>query len=312
MKYSELGTSGVTASRIALGVMRIAGKTRDEAARIVSTALEHGIDFFDSADIYAGGESSGILGQALHDVGVDRSAIRIQTKFGISIDRATGRLKRYDFTREHLLQALNEELDRLGTDYVDFVLLHRPDTLVDLDELAGTFDEIAASGKALHFGVSNMTPMQTALLQSALHQRLEVNQLQVGLGHTAMFRQEFHANMADADSIDHDGGMLSYCRLKHMTIQAWSPMQNSATGHVIVGDPQLPELNAALTDIAARHGVTANAIAMAWILRHPAGIQAIAGSMNPDRIAEMAAGVDVELTGQEWYDLYMAAGNTLP
>ncbi|MBW3082666.1 aldo/keto reductase [Bifidobacterium phasiani] len=312
MKYSELGRSGVSASRIALGVMRIADKTRDEAARIVETALNHGIDFFDSADIYAGGESSRMLGQALRDVGVDRSAIRIQTKFGISIDPQTHRLSRYDFTREHLLAALDGELERLGTDYVDFVLLHRPDTLVDLDELAATFDELASSGKALHFGVSNMTPMQIELLNGAVRQPLEVNQLQVGLGHTGMFRQEFHANMADADAVDHDGGVLAYSRLKHMTIQAWSPMQHSATGRVIIGDPTLPELNDELSAVAERHGVTPNAIAMAWILRHPAHIQAIAGTMNPDRLAEMAAGADVELTGQEWYDLTMAVGVTLP
>ncbi|WEV69496.1 aldo/keto reductase [Bifidobacterium sp. ESL0775] len=312
MKYSELGTSGVKASRTALGAMRIRSKTRDEAKEIVRTALDGGINFFDTADCYGAGESTRRLGQALKDVGVDRGSIYVQTKFGIYRDPASDDITRYNFSKGHLVAALDSELKNLQTDYVDFVLLHRPDTLVELDELAEAFNELQTSGKVRHFGVSNVNPMQVELLQSALDQKLEVNQLQFGLGHTGMVRQEFHVNMDDAPSIDHDGGLISYSRLKKMTIQAWSPFQFGFFGGVFIDNPKYPELNKTLQRVADAHGVSKNAIAVAWILRHPAKMQVLLGSMTPSRLREMMAGADVEISAQEWYDLYVAAGNDLP
>ncbi|MCT6901051.1 MAG: aldo/keto reductase, partial [Bifidobacterium sp.] len=209
-------------------------------------------------------------------------------------------------------KALDEELVNLQTDHVDFVLLHRPDTLVDLDDLAEAFNELQSSGKVRHFGVSNVNPMQVELLQSAVSQRLEVNQLQFGLGHTGMVDQEIHVNMGDDPSLDHDGGLLAYSRLKSMTIQAWSPFQTGYFDGVFLDNPRYPELNAELDKLAKQHGVAKSAIAVAWILRHPAGIQVLLGSMNPGRITQMAAGADVDLTAQEWYDLYLSAGHDLP
>lgn len=306
MKFAELGTSGVEASRVALGVMRIAEKSPQEAVSIVNAALDAGINFFDTADIYAKGQSSRVLGQALKDAGIDRSKVLLQTKFGIISGQ------RYDFSKQHLLEALDSELTNLGVDYVDFVLLHRPDTLVELDELAETFNELENTGKVRHFGVSNVNPWQVELLQSAVKQKLEVNQLQFGLGHTGMIEQEFHVNMSDASSIDHDGGVLAYSRLKKMTIQAWSPFQYGFFEGTFIDSPKFPELNAKLQELAEKYGVTKNAIATAWILRHPAKIQAILGSMNPTRIAQMAAGADITLEPQEWYDLYLSVGNDLP
>lgn len=311
MKTIELGTSGLEFSSVALGAMRIDNKTRQEALEIIKAALDAGIDYFDTADCYHNGLCSTMLGQALKDCGVKREDVGIQTKFGIFRDKVSGRVTRYDFSKKHLLEAMEQELENLQTDYVDFVLLHRPDTLVELDQLAEAFNELQSSGRVRHFGVSNVNPMQVELLQSALDQKLQVNQLQFGLGHTDMIRQEIHVNMADEASLDHDGGILAYSRLKRMTIQAWSPFQSGTGEGVIIDNPKSPELNDCLAKIADQHGVSKNAIAVAWILRHPAGMQVISGSMNPSRIAEMASGADVELSAEEWYQLYVSAGNDI-
>lgn len=306
MKFAELGTSGVQASRVALGVMRIGEKSPEEAVKIITTAMGCGINFFDTADVYGGGKSSQVLGRALKDAGVARDQVIVQTKFGIVAG------KRYDFSKKHLLEALDFELNNLGVDYVDFALLHRPDTLVELDQVAEAFNELQNAGKVRHFGVSNVNPWQAELLQSAVDQKLEVNQLQFGLGHTGMVEQEFHVNMSDASSVDHDGGIIAYSRLKKMTIQAWSPFQYGFFEGVFVDNPKFPELNAKLEELAQKYDSTKNGIATAWILRHPAQMQVILGSMNPTRIQQMAAGADVTLEAQDWYDLYFAAGNDLP
>ncbi len=312
MKTVPLGDTTVSIPSIALGVMRMADRTRDEASAIVSTALDSGMTFFDTADCYSAGESSRRLGQALKDLSVDRDSVMIQTKFGIYRDPASNSITRYDFSRRHLVAALDAELRNLQTDHVDLVLLHRPDTLVELDDLAAAFDDLERAGKVRWFGVSNVNPAQIELLQSALSQRLQVNQLQFGLGHTGMIRQEFHVNMEDAASVDHDGGLLAYCRLHHLTVQAWSPFQYGFFEGVFLGSPKFPELNARLDALARKYGVDSSAIAVAWILRHPAGMQVLLGSMTPARLERMARGADIRLDAQEWYDLYLAAGNDLP
>ncbi|RBP97330.1 aldo/keto reductase [Bifidobacterium aemilianum] len=312
MQFQEIGTSGLKASRVALGAMRMADRTQDQCDEVVCAAVESGIDFFDTADCYTAGVSTAKLGQALKDLSVERSGVLLQTKFGIYRNPDTDKITRYDFSRDHLVSALEGELECLGTDYVDFVLLHRPDTLVELDQLAEAFNYLQNQGMVRHFGVSNVNPQQVELLQSALGQRLEVNQLQFGLGHTGMVQQEFHVNMGDAPSLDHDGGLISYSRRKQMTIQAWSPFQTGFFEGVFLDNPAFAELNAALQKLADQYGVAPSAIAVAWILRHPARMQVLLGSMTPSRIRQMAAGADVELTAQEWYDLYLAAGNDLP
>ncbi|MCT6836030.1 MAG: aldo/keto reductase [Bifidobacteriales bacterium] len=312
MKYMNIGVSGVKASRVALGAMRINTKSSEEAAKIVQTALDAGIDYFDTADCYHNGESSRVLGRALKDLGVDRSSIGIQTKVGIFRNPDNDEITRYDFSAKHLIAAVDQELENLHTDYVDYLLLHRPDTLVELDQLAEAFNTMQTSGKVRHFGVSNVNPMQVELLQSGVSQRLDVNQIQFGLGHTGMIQQEFHVNMIDGPSLDHDGGLIAYSRLRQMTIQAWSPFQTGFFEGVFIDNPKFPELNECLEKVAGKYGVSKSAIAVAWILRHPAGMQVLLGSMTPSRIAEMAAGADVELTAQEWYDLYLSTGNDLP
>ncbi len=219
---------------------------------------------------------------------------------------------RYDFSKQHLLDAVDGELQRMGVDYLDSFLLHRPDALMEPEEIVEAFDELQMSGKVRHFGVSNFNPGQVDFLQANLNQRLMINQLQFGIMHTGAIDFGIHTNMHDDDSIDHDGGMIEYSRLHNMTIQAWSPYQYGAFEGPFIDNPKFPELNDYLQELADKYGVTKNAIATAWIVRHPAHIQVILGSMNPQHIQESAAGADVELTKQEWYNVYFKAGHDLP
>ncbi|CAM3046956.1 aldo/keto reductase [Lactiplantibacillus plajomi] len=306
MKTLNLGHSGVQASTVALGIMRMAPLTVAQATQVLDTAVDLGINYIDSADIYGAGQSSSTFGQALKQASVSRDQLFIQSKGGI----VSG--KRYDFSKQHILAAVDGELQRLGVDYLDAFLLHRPDALMEPEEVAAAFDDLQTSGKVRHFGVSNFNPGQVDLLQSALSQRLIINQLQFGIMHTNAIDFGLHTNMQDARSIDHDGGTIEYARLHKMTIQAWSPYQYGNFEGIFLDNPKFPKLNAAMQALADNKHVTKSAIATAWILRHPAKIQVILGTMNPTHLAENAAGADVALTRQEWYDIYFAAGNDLP
>lgn len=319
MKTQEIGQSGMIASRVALGVMRMDALDNAEATRTVAAATQAGINYFDTADIYGFNAhklhaSSERFGQAWKLAGLDRSEIFIQTKFGIDNDydaEGHGTAYGYDFSTKHLLDSLDAELEALQTDYVDTVLLHRIDTLFELDEVAEAFDKLELSGKVRHFGVSNMGPWQIELLQSGLKQKLEVNQLQFGLMHTQMLDAEIHFNVADDPAADRTGEILPYSRLKHMTIQPWCPFQSDTEYGPFVDNPHFPEINAELDRLAAKYDSTPNGIVMAWILRHPADFQPLVGSMNPDRIRQIAAGADVDLERRDWWSLYKAAGNRL-
>ncbi|MDR3241276.1 MAG: aldo/keto reductase [Lactobacillaceae bacterium] len=317
MAKINLGNSGLIVPDVALGVMRIDSKTANEAQSTVEKALDKGVNFFDTADIYAAGKSSTVFGQALKDAGVSRDDIFIQSKGGIILedgqingDGWTG--PRYDFAGKHLIASVDAELQRLQTDYLDVFLLHRPDTLQDPAEIAEAFNTLEKAGKVRHFGVSNMNPWQVELLQSAVDQKLVANQLQFGIMHTGMIDSEFHVNMTDPRSVDHDGGILAYSRLKKMTIQAWSPFQYGFFEGPFIDNPKFPEVNAKLQEIADKYGVTKNAVAVAWITYHPAKMQVVLGSMSLNRIDEMTENDKVQLTNQEWYDIYLAAGNDLP
>ncbi|MFC6181817.1 aldo/keto reductase [Lactiplantibacillus daowaiensis] len=306
MKSITLGATHQVVSAVALGIMRMDALTVDQATTIIDAAVGLGINYVDAADIYGGGQSSTIFGAALKQANVTRDQLHIQSKGGI----VPG--KRYDFSKSHLINAVDGELSRLGVDYLDTFLLHRPDALMDPSEVAAAFDDLQAAGKVRHFGVSNFNPRQVDLLQAALSQKLIVNQLQFGLMHTGAIDFGFHTNMQDERSISHDDGIIEYSRLHQMTIQAWSPYQYGTFAGVFLDNPKFPKLNAAMQTLAAAKHTTKSAIATAWILRHPAQMQVILGSMNPAHLAENAAGADIELSRQEWYDLYFAAGNDLP
>jgi len=317
MKQLNLGNTHLKVSAVALGIMRMVRLNPTDAANILATVHDQGVNFIDSADIYGNGQSETTFGTALKQSGLSRDDFFIQSKGGIVLDpqRSRGELvfgQRYDFSKQHLIATVDGILKRMQLDYLDSFLLHRPDPLMDLDEVAAAFDELQAAGKVRHFGVSNFNPMQVAMLQANLDQKLIINQLQFGVMHTGPIQFGLHTNMQDTASLNHDGEIIEYSRLHHMTIQAWSPYQYGMFAGTFIDNPKFPALNAKLQALADHYGVTKNAIATAWILRHPAKMQVILGSMNPQHLTESIAGADVTLTKQEWYDVYFAAGNDLP
>ena len=305
MKKLSLANGKITASHISLGCMRIAGLAEDQAATIVKTALDEGINFFDHADIYGGGRSEEIFAKAANMSTSERENIYLQSKCAI-------RGGFFDFSKEHILDSVDKSLQRLNTEYLDVLLLHRPDTLMEPEEVAEAFDQLERSGKVRHFGVSNQNPGQIELLSKYLKQEILFNQLQFSIMCTGMIDSGFNVNMKVDSSVDRDGGVLEYCRLKDITIQAWSPFQYGFFSGVFLDNDQFPELNAKINEIAESKGVTNSAIAIAWILRHPAKMQAIVGTMNPQRLKDICRASDITLTREEWYAIYRTTGNVLP
>lgn len=305
MKYINIGNSELVGSEIALGCMRIAGHSTEAVANLIRVAFESGINFFDHADIYGKGESERIFGKAVKTLAIPREEMIIQTKCGIG-----GGM--YNFSKAYILEAVEKSLQRLDTDYVDTLLLHRPDTLMEPEEVGEAFSLLAKSGKVKHFGVSNFNPMQTELLRKYVDQKLIINQLQFSIMHTGMIDSGFNVNMKHAHSIDYDGSVLEYCRLKEMTIQPWSPFQYGFFEGVFLDNPKFQELNTVLDRMAKEKNMTNAAVAIAWILRHPAKMQPVVGSTNAMRVQEISKASGVQLTREEWYEIYKAAGNKLP
>lgn len=309
MKTYHVPHSPLTVPSVILGLMRIPDMSDRDIRTLFDTALASGITMFDHADIYGGTvhRCEERFGAALNLTAADRSTIMIQSKVGI-------RKGFFDFSRDHILKTVDGSLAALKTDYLDVLLLHRPDALVEPEEVAEAFDILHAAGKVRHFGVSNQTPGQIDLLKTAVRQPLLFNQVQLSITHANLIAQGVAANMEGLDqSISRDVGLLDYSRLKGMMLQAWSPFQKKFFDGVFIGDREtLPELNVALDEIAAHHGVTPTGIAVAWITRHPAHIQVVLGTTNPGRVRDSAAGSDVTLSREEWYRLFRAAGHILP
>lgn len=313
MRQIKIGNTNFSASAIAFGIMRMNKLSVDEAVKALETAHDTGINFIDSSDIYGHGKSEEIFGEALEKSSLSRDDFYIQSKTGIFEDESQNyKTTRYDFSKEHIIKSVDGILSRMKIDYLDSLLLHRPDALMDPAEIAAAFDELQKDGKVRHFGVSNFNPMQVELLQAGLSQKLLINQLQLSVMHTGPIDFNIHTNMTDARSIDHDRGVLDYSRLHNMTVQAWSPFQYGQIEGNFIGNPRFPEVNDVLQKLADKKGVSKNAIAAAWILRHPAIGQVIIGTMTPEHIVDSAKGADISLTAQEWYDIYLAAGNDLP
>lgn len=305
MKKIQLGNSTLQGSEIALGCMRIANHTVNEVVKLIETAYEGGIDFFDHADIYGKGESEVLFGKALKQTSIKREDLVIQTKCGI-------RPGFFDFSKEHILQSVDQSLKRLEIDYVDTLLLHRPDTLMEPQEVAEAFHLLHKAGKVRYFGVSNQNPMQIALLNKYLDKKIIINQLQFSVTNTTMIDAGLNVNMENAAAINRDGSILDYCRLHDITIQAWSPFQYGFFEGVFLDNPKFKELNEVIDRIASEKEVTNSALAVAWILRHPAHIQTIVGTTNLERLKGICKASNVQLTRQEWYEIYRAAGNVLP
>ena len=304
MRTIPLGKTGLAVPAVALGCMRLTALDERGAQTYIRTALEYGANFFDHADIYGGGTCEELFSKAI--AGIPREELILQSKCGI----VPG--KRYDFSREHILRSVDESLKRLKVEYLDVLLLHRPDALMEPEEVAEAFCELKASGKVRHFGVSNQNPMQMQLLQKYMPMPIAANQIQLSLACCTPISAGIHVNTGEEAAVDRDGSVLDYCRLNDITIQPWSPFQYGFFGGVFLGSEKYPELNAAIDKLAEKYGVSNTTIALAWLLRHPARLQPIVGTMNLDRLRDCLRAPDIVLTRQEWYDLYLAAGNTLP
>lgn len=299
----DLGKSGLKVPTICVGCMRIANMSESEISAFVDTALQMGANFFDHADIYGGGKSEEVFGKAITPS--MREKVIIQTKCGI-------RKGQYDFSYEHIVNSVDGSLKRLGTDYIDVLLLHRPDALMEPDEVARAFSYLKETGKVRNFGVSNHNPYQIQLLQNALDMPLCANQLQLSIMHTPMIDEGINVNMYNNSATVRDGGVLDFCRLNNITIQPWSPMQYGFFEGCFVDSNKFPELNEVLKRIGDKYSVSKTTIAIAWILRHPAKMQPITGTTNLTRLADSLKAADIKLTREEWYEIYRTAGNKLP
>ncbi len=305
MRTMKLGTSTLNVPLVAVGCMRLHGLSSQEAQKFLHTALDKGANFFDHADIYGQGRSEEIFAEALDMNPSVRERLILQSKCGI-------RPGMFDFSKEHILNAVDGSLRRLKTEYLDILLLHRPDALVEPEEVAEAFDVLKTSGKVRWFGVSNQKPMQIELLKKFVKVPLVANQLQLSITNATMISEGINVNMENDAAIDRDGSVLDYCRLNDITIQPWSPFQYGFFEGVFLGNPKFPVLNQALDRIAAAHRVTPTTIVIAWLLRHPAHMQPITGTTNPDRLTDCLKADEVVLSREEWYEIYRAAGNVLP
>ncbi len=307
MKKLNPGKSGLIIPSIAIGCMRIADMEEAALVSHISYCMDHGLNFFDHADIYGGGKCETIFGKAWKKAGCKREDMMFQSKCGI----VPGIM--YDLSAEHIFYSVDNILKRLDTDYLDVLLLHRPDALMEPEEVAKAFDWLEQSGKVRYFGVSNQRPSQIELLKKCVRQSLLVDQLQFSIPFSNMAAAGMEVNMLTDGAIDRDGGILDYCHLNDITIQAWSPFQSGLAKGIFIGDNEnYPELNQALLDLSRKYQTTPTAIASAWIFRHPADIQMIAGTTKISRLDEIIRGSEIALTREEWYRLYLAAGHMLP
>jgi len=311
MRTFTLPGTEIVAPNVVLGLMRIADKTDDEVRELVRTARDAGIDFLDHADVY-GNELHGCerrFAEAMQLTSSERAELTIQTKTGIVRNGP-----HFDFSYEHIIESVDGSLAPHGTDNIDILLLHRPDALVEPEEVARAFDELEAAGKVRAFGVSNHTPRQVDLLKKFVRQPIVANQLQLSITHAPIITQGVAANMhAEGQSVTLDGGgIVDYCRLHDITVQAWSPFQAGFFTGVFLGSPEYAELNAVIDRLAAGYDVPPIAIATAWITRHPANMQVVLGTTSPERVAAAAQGSDIPLTRAEWYELFRSAGHIVP
>ena len=303
MKRIRVG-GAIDSSAMSLGLWRVGNMTKAEVTALVAAAYENGIDFFDTADIYAKGKSEELLGAAIRELGI-RDSVTVQTKAGI-------RPGMFDFSKEYLTGAVEASIKRLGLDCIDVLLLHRNDALGELEEVAEVFEDLRTRGLVRRFGVSNHTAGQIALLSRSLADRLVANQLQFSVVNAGMIDQGIYVNTTIPQSTMRDGGLLDYCRLENITVQAWSPLQYGFFEGSFLGNEKFAPLNAELDRLSAETGFTPAALAVAWIMRHPANIQPIVGTTSVSHLKELCAAGDYVMSRSDWYSLYIAAGHKLP
>lgn len=308
MRYIKFGERQKEVSEVVLGLMRISEMTVDQVEDLIESALAVGINAFDIADCYGHGKCEQILGEVLKRRPDLREKMWIQSKCGIRMEEFTY----FDFSKEHILEAVDGILERLNVDYIDSLLLHRPDVLMEPAEIAEAFDLLKSQGKVIDFGVSNQNPMMMALIQKDVNQPLVANQLQLSAAFAPSFDAGFHVNMKQEAGIVRDSSIFEYCRLHDVVIQAWSVLQFDYFGGVFLGSEKYPELNHVLNRLAEKYHVSPSAVAIAWVLRYPAKMQAVIGTTKKARVAEAAKAAEIQLTRKEWYEIYLAAGNDLP
>ena len=308
MRYITLGQDDKELSEIVLGMMRIKDKSVKEVEELVETALSVGINAFDLADIYGRGRCEELLGLVLKNRSDLREKMWIQSKCGIRIEEFTY----FDFSKDYIIKSVDGILQRLKIDHLDSLLLHRPDALMESDQVAEAFDLLYKQGKVRNFGVSNQNPMMMELLKKDVKQPLAVNQLQLSAAFTPGFESGFHVNMEDSQAAMRDGSIFEYCKLHDVVIQAWSVLQFGYFKGNFVGNEKFQALNQVLDRLAIKYGVTSSTIAISWILRYPAKMQAVVGTTNPKHLREVSQAANFSLTRKEWYEIYLAAGNNLP
>ncbi|HGZ3667218.1 TPA: aldo/keto reductase family oxidoreductase [Streptococcus pneumoniae] len=308
MRYITLGQDDKELSEIVLGMMRIKDKSVKEVEELVETALSVGINAFDLADIYGRGRCEELLGLVLKNRPDLREKMWIQSKCGIRIEEFTY----FDFSKDYIIKSVDGILQRLKIDHLDSLLLHRPDALMESDQVAEAFDLLYKQGKVRDFGVSNQNPMMMELLKKDVKQPLAVNQLQLSAAFTPGFESAFHVNMEDSQAAMRDGSIFEYCKLHDVVIQAWSVLQFGYFKGNFVGNEKFQALNQVLDRLAIKYGVTSSTIAISWILRYPAKMQTVVGTTNPKHLREVSRAANFSLTRKEWYEIYLAAGNNLP
>ena len=308
MRYITLGQDDKELSEIVLGMMRIEDKSVKEVEELVETALSVGINAFDLADIYGRGRCEELLGLVLKNRPDLREEMWIQSKCGIRIEEFTY----FDFSKDYIIKSVDGILQRLKIDHLDSLLLHRPDALMESDQVAEAFDLLYKQGKVRDFGVSNQNPMMMELLKKDVKQPLAVNQLQLSAAFTPGFESGFHVNMEDSQAAMRDGSIFEYCKLHDVVIQAWSVLQFGYFKGNFVGNEKFQALNQVLDRLAIKYGVTSSTIAISWILRYPAKMQAVVGTTSPKHLREVSQAANFSLTRKEWYEIYLAAGNNLP
>ena len=308
MRYITLGQDDKELSEIVLGMMRIKDKSVKEVEELVETALSVGINAFDLADIYGRGRCEELLGLVLKNRPDLREKMWIQSKCGIRIEEFTY----FDFSKDYIINSVDGILQRLKIDHLDSLLLHRPDALMEADQVAEAFDILYKQGKVRNFGVSNQNPMMMELLKKDVKQPLAVNQLELSAAFTPGFESGFHVNMEDSQAAMRDGSIFEYCKLHDVVIQAWSVLQFGYFKGNFVGNEKFQALNQVLDRLAIKYGVTSSTIAISWILRYPAKMQAVVGTTNPKHLREVSQAANFSLTRKEWYEIHLVAGNNLP
>lgn len=308
MDYIEYGANKTRASKLMLGMWRFADETPEHVAELVETCLDCGVNALDTADVYGRGHCEELLGEAFALRPGLRDQVFLQTKVGIRKEPHTW----FDFSFQHIVEGCEASLKRLNTDHVESLLLHRPDILMEPEEVAEAFTRLHDAGKVLDFGVSNMNPTTMHFLQKWLPFPIAANQMQLSAAYTPMIDAELYVDRAEDYAVMRDGGVMEYCRENDIAIQTWSSLQVGYEKKVLFGHPNHPQLNAVLERMAEEKGVTPTAVALAWILRYPAKMQAIIGTSKASRIRDAAEACSISISRQEWYEIYATDGRRVP